>query len=407
MLLLGGLPLKAQDVDTVFWSGNDFQGKSRIRSITETERDTLRTVHYWQGAVTRIEYQAMIKACLTPVLTDTVYSQSDPAYLATVSHHLHQLSGSASCDSMLRISTTRVYQNDTIQRVARFKKIGSFAKCPCGKWEFFDSGNLVFDTTLIPCNSRTLDNITLSYISWKPDSSYYLEVYKEQLLHAMPGQGSDHSATLILLNQSGETIKVISSSSSESVLFREVSISWYEDKNMLSYAKAKNMEWIDYSRMDTSKIRDRISSFLGTEDWDFFKTSLAYGDRFFVMGEFFGEPEYDRTLDMALLLVDSTGMVRLMLIDNYNYHGQEDIHFIDLLDDYADMGRFKGVEAGTPLWSNWVDGKGDDGRREFHETPEEEIIYLPYDALYLHAGESCGGGFIFWKDEKWQWLQQE
>ncbi|MDG1913131.1 MAG: hypothetical protein P8I55_00905 [Crocinitomix sp.] len=57
---------------------------------------------------------------------------------------------------------------------------------------------------------------------------------------------------------------------------------------------------------------------------------------------------------------------------------------------------------GDTLWSNYTD----DWRR-IEEVPENELVQLQYNAIFAHAAEACGGGFIFWKDDKWNWLQQE
>jgi hypothetical protein len=58
--------------------------------------------------------------------------------------------------------------------------------------------------------------------------------------------------------------------------------------------------------------------------------------------------------------------------------------------------------AGDTLWSNY-----EDDFRSFSEVPEDEKVVLTHDSFYAHASESCGGGFIFWKDGMWNWLQQE
>ena len=186
-------------------------------------------------------------------------------------------------------------------------------------------------------------------------------------------------------------------------------INWELYKNTLWYAKAKNIEWVNESNIDLDKTRIKINRLLGTEHWDYFTTTEAYKSKCYAIGEFYGEPETDRTLDMAILIKDSIGTVKLMVIDNYNYENSETFEFIELrnIDDFNWVGHFNAVRKTEPLWSNWVKGKGDGSRRELNEVPDKEITYLPYDAMFVHAGESCGGGFIFWKDNQWNWLQQE
>jgi hypothetical protein len=397
----------AQDTDTSFWVGDIFTGVNRVKSISQSFGDTIKQTSYWKGKVLRIEYRTILNGCIVPILTDTIYSESDSSYFSTVQHHIIHLSGSMKCDSILRISTVHSFQNGVIQRKAKFKTLGSFAKCPCGRWEFYNRGELVFDTLLIPCENTVLNNIELNTLSWRPDSTYYVEVYKEENLYALPGHGGDHSATIVLKKHSGESVKVVSSVSAESVMLRSVNIAWSSDKNMLSYSKARTIEWVDEDKVDIERISRKINTFLKTDNWTFFKTPEIFGDKYYAIGEFYGEPEYDRTLDFAVLIKDSTSMVKLLLIDNYNYDGQEKFDFVDEAFDYEEIGRFRAVRVGTPLWSNYIDSKGDSGVRTFEEVPEKERIYLTYDAFYVHAGESCGGGFIFWKDNKWNWLQQE
>lgn len=70
--------------------------------------------------------------------------------------------------------------------------------------------------------------------------------------------------------------------------------------------------------------------------------------------------------------------------------------------DFGWAGIFKKASAGDTLWSNY-----EDDFRSFSDVPEDEKVVLSHDAFYVHASESCGGGFIFWKDGMWNWLQQE
>ncbi|WP_426486039.1 hypothetical protein [Flavobacterium sp. 2] len=41
------------------------------------------------------------------------------------------------------------------------------------------------------------------------------------------------------------------------------------------------------------------------------------------------------------------------------------------------------------------------------EVAEEDKIKLPNDGIFLHAEESCGGGIIYLKNGKYEWIQQE
>lgn len=252
-------------------------------------------------------------------------------------------------------------------------------------------------------------NGTLTNTSWSPDSSLYVEVYKEHLTMALPGQGGDHSAIVVLRKKSGEIIQKVDKSSSSQILHRDFHrVGWSIDKNMLSYAPGRFMEWVDEDGLDLDIIRKHITAYLGYDTWKFFETPEIFGDRYFAIGEFFDDPEHDYTLDMAILLRDSTSTIKLLMFEAYNFkHPFDGMSFIELQDEYSWAGRFNVVKAGSPLWSNWDASKGEEGRRELKEVPDNEIIYLEHDALYLHEGEACGGGFIYRKEGKWNWLQQE
>lgn len=125
-------------------------------------------------------------------------------------------------------------------------------------------------------------------------------------------------------------------------------------------------------------------------------------ETFFLEGDFYG----DRIDDIALLLKDKSE-VRLCIL---NYGEKNKIEFIgDLFAnkpqkpaEYGWAGVFKKIDAGEVLWSNF-----EDDFRKFENIPENEKVILDYDAILVHQTESCGGGFIFWKDGKFNWLQQE
>jgi len=41
------------------------------------------------------------------------------------------------------------------------------------------------------------------------------------------------------------------------------------------------------------------------------------------------------------------------------------------------------------------------------QVAEEDKIKLPNDGIFIHADESCGGGVIYLKNGKYEWIQQE
>lgn len=120
----------------------------------------------------------------------------------------------------------------------------------------------------------------------------------------------------------------------------------------------------------------------------------------YIVGDFFG----DNIDDLAILLEDDNDNVVIGII-NYGktieilFPGKEDDSFKA---EREPSGKFIKVNKGEVLWSNYINDF-----RDFKDVPDKEKVILTYDAIYVHADESCGGGFIFWKDGKFNWLLQE
>lgn len=67
-------------------------------------------------------------------------------------------------------------------------------------------------------------------------------------------------------------------------------------------------------------------------------------------------------------------------------------------------GIFEKAPKGETYWNN----VNDDGEiMADEEVKEEEKIKLPNDGIFIHAEESCGGGIIYIKNGKYEWIQQE
>lgn len=67
-------------------------------------------------------------------------------------------------------------------------------------------------------------------------------------------------------------------------------------------------------------------------------------------------------------------------------------------------GIFEKAPKGEIYWNN-VNDDGEIMGNE--EIKEEDKIKLPNDGIFIHAEESCGGGIIYLKDGKYEWIQQE
>ncbi len=144
------------------------------------------------------------------------------------------------------------------------------------------------------------------------------------------------------------------------------------------------------------RLQTLMSQFPEFKDYQIDNTNPDYH----ISGDFFG----DGTMDIAILMKKSKG-TKIGIID---YGNDTLLKFLGIGldsiggDDYSWVGVFKSTEVGDTLWSNY-----EDDYRDFDEVPINEKVILPYNSIYAHALESCGGGFIFWKDNKWNWLQQE
>lgn len=67
-------------------------------------------------------------------------------------------------------------------------------------------------------------------------------------------------------------------------------------------------------------------------------------------------------------------------------------------------GIFEKASKGEIVWNN-VNEDGEIMGDE--EIKEEDKIKLPNDGIFIHAEESCGGGIIYLKNDKYEWIQQE
>ncbi|WP_439132280.1 SH3 domain-containing protein [Polaribacter sp.] len=128
---------------------------------------------------------------------------------------------------------------------------------------------------------------------------------------------------------------------------------------------------------------------------------------YFIKGDFFGDGISDYAIKVSkekdnveIIILDIGGKNTQLLkpIENYKLKDNEN----RIIDEFGWAEIFEKVKSGTILWSNFTDDF-----RSLEEVPNSEKVLLNYEAIYVHASESCGGGFIFWKDGIFNWLQQE
>ena len=94
-------------------------------------------------------------------------------------------------------------------------------------------------------------------------------------------------------------------------------------------------------------------------------------------------------------------------------HADLNKNFIVISDNYKDKITYYLFETNKKQFyygrktSGFITLNGKKISRDIVLKPKNEIVQLNYDAIYVHNAEACGGGFIFWKNNKWNWLQQE
>jgi len=128
-------------------------------------------------------------------------------------------------------------------------------------------------------------------------------------------------------------------------------------------------------------------------------TARTDNEPIYLKGDFFG----DGVKDLAILVKDSNDNGNIAFID---YGKKDEIVFLaepnDSMGYYAWVGIFEKVAKGTPLWSNY-----EEDFIEYKDVAKKDKVYLKYDAIFIHELESCGGGFVYWKEGEFHWLQQE
>lgn len=80
----------------------------------------------------------------------------------------------------------------------------------------------------------------------------------------------------------------------------------------------------------------------------------------------------------------------------------------DILGQGFDEIDWVGIFEKAPKNEVYFDNVNEDGDIIGEEqVAEENKIKLPNDGIFIHAEESCGGGVIYLKNGKYEWIQQE
>jgi hypothetical protein len=117
-----------------------------------------------------------------------------------------------------------------------------------------------------------------------------------------------------------------------------------------------------------------------------------------ILGDFYG----DGIKDIAVLT--DNGISLDIVVFNFNKKLQA--HIIGTGNDktksnfyFSEI--FSAVKPGEILWSNY-----DKDYIRFEDVPEKDKVKLSYDAIFIHFKDKCGGGFIYWKNGAFHWLDQ-
>ncbi|MBJ2125431.1 hypothetical protein [Flavobacterium sp. IB48] len=80
----------------------------------------------------------------------------------------------------------------------------------------------------------------------------------------------------------------------------------------------------------------------------------------------------------------------------------------DILNQGFDEIDWIGIFEKAPKNEVYFENVNEDGEIIGEEqVAEEDKIKLPNDGIFIHAEESCGGGVIYLKNGKYEWIQQE
>ncbi len=76
------------------------------------------------------------------------------------------------------------------------------------------------------------------------------------------------------------------------------------------------------------------------------------------------------------------------------------------MDNFDWVGIFDAIPSGKLIEPNWNEDT-EDFYLEDEVIPEDKIFRLTADAIFVHQDEACGGGYIYWKNGRYNWMQQE
>jgi len=238
------LTAQGQDVDTLWrYDAAEKAGLENVWKIVHHLEDSLTlTETYVRGNRYKSEYTAVLRGCNVSVMSDTIDDSID--YRVIKDHEVKWLSNAHDCDSLLLITTSRVYISGELSQSIQTKQVGRYPACMCGTQTYYQ-GYLSRSEELISCEGAVVDNLHLKRKEWSADMKYYIEIYIESMPFAMPGQGSDNGSLVILKNAKGDILDM-----GHDVMYRDLEIEWHPERSYVSYARAHDLSFkgghIDY-----------------------------------------------------------------------------------------------------------------------------------------------------------------
>lgn len=172
--------------------------------------------------------------------------------------------------------------------------------------------------------------------------------------------------------------------------------------------KTQTTNTTNVTTVDTAKVNDSIKQDTSPTASTPYSFDTAYEiskqhQPFMLLGYF----NPDDILDTAILVRHkSTGKDALFI-----KHAKTDKTFFlkngkDVgadFDDFNWVGQFEVIKKRTKIWDNVIDGEivSED------QVPDNKKITLRTDGILIHEAEACGGGIIYFKNDKYVWVQQD
>ncbi|RZL35758.1 MAG: hypothetical protein EOP00_30100 [Pedobacter sp.] len=124
----------------------------------------------------------------------------------------------------------------------------------------------------------------------------------------------------------------------------------------------------------------------------------------FIIGDFDGDKLNDTVRLVQSIRNKKYGLKIIFGNNKVDYFGMGHDILKQGFDDLDWVGIFEKAPKGAVYYNN-VNDAGEIITEE--QVKEKDKIKLPYDAIFIHQAEACGGGIIYIKNGKFDWIQQE